>query len=119
MYQNLRRTGNAFVNSGEKNSKWKRIECWKGDYVCLFSDLINYDVAIELYFDDDSLGYLSVFQRDNGKKKLPFFDKVVQEFELKEDDKEKAGIYYSSHESPKDIMDKMNSIREFIASSLS
>lgn len=84
-----------------------------------FSDLINYDVAIELYFDDDSLGYLSVFQRDNGKKKLPFFDKVVQEFELKEDDKEKAGIYYSSHESPKDIMDKMNSIREFIASSLS
>lgn len=53
------------------------------------------------------------------RKKLPFFNKVVQEFELKEDDKEKAGIYYSSHESPKDIMDKMNSIREFIASSLS
>lgn len=118
-YRDIYLYGNAFVNSGEKNSKWKRIECWKGDYVCLFSDLINYDVAIELYFDDDSLGYLSVFQRDNGKKKLPFFDKVVQEFELKEDDKEKAGIYYSSHESPKDIMDKMNSIREFIASSLS
>lgn len=118
-YRDIYLYGNTFVNSGEKSSKWKRIECWKGDYVCLFTDLKDYDFAIELYLDNDSFAYLSVFQRDNGKKKLPFFDKVVQEFELKEDDKEKAGIFYSSHESPKDIMDKMNSIRDFINSSLS
>lgn len=118
-YRDIYLYGNAFVNSGEKSSKWKRIECWKGDYVCLYTDLKDYDVAIELYLDNDSLAYLSVFQRDNGKKKLSFFDKVVQEFELKEDDKEKAGIFYSSHESPRDIMDKMNSIRDFINSSLS
>lgn len=101
------------INSGESQSNWRRVECWKGDYVCLFTDLKDYDVAIELSLDEKTLGYLCVFQRDNGKKKLPSFEQIVEDFGL-EKNSENLNAFYSAHETPAKIVEKFEEIRTFI-----
>lgn len=117
-YRDIYLYGNAWIESGERQSNWRRIECWKGDYVCLFTDLKDYNVALELRLDETSLGYLCMVKRENGKKELPSFDQVVEYFELKKNG-EGATAFCSVYETPALIVEKFKKVRAFIDSEIS